>query len=553
MSERLKSFLLSNTGLWILFIAWSLFVSNLWLPRNWGFYGTDDWDLTYSTFEVARKSLAEYGQWPHFNPYLAFGSDLDANPQATHASIFFIPVYLFGTFYGYKLAILMAMIIGCWGCMKLFSLLNRDKLVNLCATLIFAGSAYFSRHIFEAGHSNVLYFYFVPWLFYHLQLFRQDRRTRNGVWAVLILFQMISGGAPFVFIASVVLICLWLAGLFWIEKAGVSVLVKFALVITFGVGLSLWKIFPVLNFWHTNPRLVMDDSGINPLIWLQALCDFPTDTRTPHQWHEFAMGLSLVVIAIIIYQISEIRQWKKWIVLLLVVIWISMGNIPPYVNPWYALHHYFPVFDSLRAPYRFGILVVFVLVVSLVKSLHNFDYKRLIYFILIGITLTQAISFNAISHKIIFSPQIGDLQASIPDDRTGQTPVKLDAGLKQQYVAVKNDYFVLNAYEPLHLDLVRDSMHEFVTGAAALFSPNKIALMAKDSTIKLCMRYSDNWHISGQGRLMNERGLLTIEDASGRIMLYYENPDTRKGLLMSIWALGILIISCSLYERFGKR
>lgn len=544
--------MLSNTGLWILFIAWSLFVSNLWLPRNWGFYGTDDWDLTYSTFEVARKSLVEYGQWPHFNPYLAFGSDLDANPQATHASIFFIPVYLFGTFYGYKLSILLSIIIGCWGCMKLFGLLNKDKLINLCATFIFAGSAYFSRHIFYAGHSNVMYFYFLPWVFYHLQLFRRDNTLGSAVWAVLMLTQMISGGAPFVFIASVLLICLWLIGLLWIEKTGISVLLKFAVIIAFAVGLSLWKLVPVWQFWHTNPRLVTDDSGINLLVWLQALCDFPTDTRTPHEWHEFAMGFSLVAIAIIIFHIHKIRQWKKWIWLLLLLIWIGIGNMPPYINPWYALHHHFPIFDSLRAPYRFGILVVFILCLSIVISLNNTDYKKLIYCILIGISLTQTLSYNAVSHQIVSSPRIEELQAKISDDRIGQTPIKLDESLKQQYIAVKNDYFVMNAYEPLNLDPVRDSMNEFITGASALFSPNRLAMVAKDSTIRVCVRYSDNWHLNGKGKMVNDKGLITIQDAEGRLLLYYENPFAKKGLLMSIWALGILIISCSLYQRFGK-
>ena len=44
--EKLQGIFGKSRNIWILFIAWILFASNLWLPRNWGFYGEGDWDLT---------------------------------------------------------------------------------------------------------------------------------------------------------------------------------------------------------------------------------------------------------------------------------------------------------------------------------------------------------------------------------------------------------------------------------------------------------------------------------------------------------------------------
>ena len=93
--EKLQGIFGKSRNIWILFIAWILFASNLWLPRNWGFYGEGDWDLTYSTFEVARINIIEYGEWPSYQGFLSFGSDLDANPQSVGASIFLIPILFY--------------------------------------------------------------------------------------------------------------------------------------------------------------------------------------------------------------------------------------------------------------------------------------------------------------------------------------------------------------------------------------------------------------------------------------------------------------------------
>jgi len=540
MNDKLKQFFLSNAGLWLIFILWALFCSNFWLPRNWGFYGTDDWDLTYSTFEVARKSIVEYGQWPSFNPYCAFGSDLDANPQATHISIFFIPVLLFGTFYGYKISILLAMLLGAWGAFKLFEILSKDRLIAVCMSLIFCGSAYFSRHIFEAGHSNVLYLYLLPWLVYFLEKLRHDYQFKNFLWPILILCQIIIGGAPFIFIICSLLMLLWSIGMIWIEKTGWKPVRFFLGVILFSLALSSIKIWPVLQFWNQMPRLVKDESGINLLIWLQALCDLKTDTRTPHEWHEFAMGFSLVLLAFTIYYFKQILNGKKWLFLFAFVLWLSIGNTPSYVNPWYLLNHYVPIFTSLRAPYRFGILTVFILSIAFIKSTSKIEYKQLIYILLISITLTQTLSYNSISKKFIGSKYIEQFNAPnqeiIPIKKTYLED-------KSQFLLIRQNYLVQNAYEPLFLSPANDTMTNFVQGAQLLsFSPQKIKLLSHDSDVYLNIRYSANWHLTGKGELYDQKGLIGIKNSTDTIELQYDNPNFKIGLLSTAFSALILCL-----------
>jgi hypothetical protein len=545
MTEKLKHFFLSNTGLWLIFILWTLFISNLWLPRNWGFYGTDDWDLTYSTFEVARKSVVEFGQWPSYNIYCAFGSDLDANPQATHASIFFIPVLLFGTFYGYKLSILLAILIGCWGAFKLFKTIQPDKVLSVCMALVFVGCSYFSRHIFQAGHSNMMYFYLLPWLAFFLNRLLDSHKFLDFLWPVLILFQTIVGGAPFVFVVFSLFMALWGIGLVWIDKRTLKTVSIFIWIILFGIGLASWKIWPVLQYWEFMPRLVKDESGINLLIWLQALCDFETDTRTHHKWHEFTMGFSLILVIISLYYFPRFQNGSKWLLLFLVVFWLSFGNMPPYLNPWYLLNHYVPVFTSLRAPYRFGILVVFILCIVSLKSFKFIQDKQLLYMILVGITLTQTLNYNSISKKIIGSPRLEYFKTT---QAAALQPMKMTLDEEFfQFIYLKQNRLIQNAYEPLYLSKVSDSMDQFIEGGKLVnFTPKKCRIQAIDDEISVCIRFHKNWHLKGIGAIEEKDGLIHIRNAAGEIELFYQNQDVKHGLMASA-AFMILFIGSSFW------
>jgi hypothetical protein len=55
MIERIHKAIDSKAKIWAIALLWCLLISNLIVPRQWGFYGKGDWDLTYSTFEMARS------------------------------------------------------------------------------------------------------------------------------------------------------------------------------------------------------------------------------------------------------------------------------------------------------------------------------------------------------------------------------------------------------------------------------------------------------------------------------------------------------------------
>ncbi len=300
------------------------------------------------------------------------------------------------------------------------------------------------------------------------------------------------------------------------------------------------------------PRLVNDESGINLLVWLQALCDFETDTRTPHGWHEFSLGFNLVLLGLIIYQFKNIENGKKWLLLFIPVFWLGLGNMPPYFNPWYILNHYVPIFTSLRAPYRFGILTVFVMYIAILKTYKFTHDNRLLYMILTTIVLTQTLSFNAISKKLTGSKRIEEISVIKKENPQG---VKIPSHAKfSQYVYIRENQLVQNAYEPLYLAPVTDSSEQFLRGAKLVsFTPNKITLKADSSDVNVSLRYSANWHLQGQGDLHDINGLLHIAHAGGSIQLVYKNNDFQDGWIASAISLTVLLVILLLIKLKGTR
>ncbi len=547
--DKLINWIQTTSGLWVVFIAWSLFISNLWLPRNWGFYGNNDWDLTYATFEAARKSIMEYGEWPIFNPYAAFGTDTVANPQAVNGGIFFTPVLIFGTFYGYKLSLLLAIIIGCWGSFKCFKLINNNKWIALLVTFLFVGCSFFSRHLFEAGHSNVMYLYLLPWIIYGLQKILIKPTMGHVILPIFLLAQTLTSGAPIVFITCCILILMWSIGLCFIEKRGIKPIIFFSAIILISIGISMWKIWPVIQYWQHAPRLVKDDSGINLLVWLQSLADFETDTRTWHDWFEFSLGFSLILVGIIYLYIKQIKKYQYWLFLALPLLWLCMGNIPENFSLWHILNTYAPIFSSLRAPYRFGIIIVFVLCITLMRVLRDIEYSDILWIVLFFAVISQTLNFNATSKKFTNSKRLDDIKVT---KNMEVKPIKIrKSEYKHQFLFIQQNYLIQNAYEPLFLSKVTDTSNSLVQGAQLVsFSPNKIVLMDCDSAVNVNLRYNHFWTISGKGNLMSHNGDIQINNAKGNITLTYFNTDIWTGLWLSFYSLIILLISFWSYIKY---
>lgn len=549
--NRIREKALSDKGSWWVFVIWSLLVSGYWLPRNLSFYGGHDWDLTYSMFEAARKSIVEYGQFPQFNIWAGFGTDMVADPQHGFFSIYFIPVLLLGTFYGYKISILIGMILGAAGAYRWFGCISKDKLLNLCAALMFGSASYFSAHIFTAGHSNVLYVYLLPWFLYGLSKLQQQYALKYLILCTGILFQMICGGAPIVFLITMVAAAIWWLAHFWILKNLRNPLLVPGIVLS-SLLLSLWKLIPGLALWSTTPRLVLDESGMNPISWLQSLGGFETRTVTWHSWFEYTLGFEIVLLGLLWYYRKSVPgKWWQWTILILPVLWLCLGNFPAYINPWYFLNHYIPFFTSMRAPMRFGIVFIPFLYAAMLYVMRNASELPLLRTLFVFGAVSRMLAFSAETSLLANTEQMLPEQVEAADNKTYPRPVSLrGTDRNHQFLHVLQNELVMNAYEPLVTTPVYDSLRSMTKGAVLThFSPTLLRAKTQGKgPVVFNVRKSENWHLRGPGKLVYYSGLLAVENPGAAVEVYYKNPHLHRGLLFSILGFPCLVL-LHLYSR----
>jgi len=90
---------------------------------------------------------------------------------------------------------------------------------------------------------------------------------------------------------------------------------------------------------------------------------------------------------------------------------------------------------------------------------------------------------------------------------------------------------------------VGDSVNRFISGGNLVnFKPNQISIKPKDSVIKTSIRFNKNWYLNGNGRIVNQNGLLCIKDAKGEIELVYKNEQTKIGAVYSLISLILFLI-----------
>lgn len=552
IQTRFLHWITEKRGSLLLFLLCALFITGYWLPRNWSFYGGADWDLTYAQFEAARQSIVNYGQFPLWNPWMSFGSDLMANPQSGHLSIFFIPILLFGTFYGYKISIIAALIIGFTGAFALFKKLNPDKTIAFFLALAFGSSTYFAAHIFTGGHSNTLYVYLLPWLLYCLLQAKGFHNIFYLVIAELILVQTIIGGAPLVFILSGILCVQW-AVFDFLKTRKIRFLLSVVLLFPAAIFLSLWKILPGIILWSETPRLVSDSSGISLVQWFQSLGGFETRTATWHAWLEYTLGFDIVLLGILWFYRKNIRgKWWHIALILLPVVWLCLGNFPHWTNPWYWLNHYVPIFNSLRAPSRFGIVLVLELYIALAVVLRNVSDNKWVYAVLLFAALSRMLSFSATASFYADSEQMNPSDVVVTQNNLPPRPLVVKGSdTKRQFLHILYHEPVQNAYEPLFLTPVFDTLRTMITGGGfKQFSPNKMTIKPTSKTVVLNTRYSRFWALEGKGELKYRSGLLSVKNPGDEITLTYRNPWILRGLWGILLAIPLIWLA---YQGFRRK
>lgn len=551
-------------------ILWVLFLTDYLYPKHWQAYGNNDYDLTYASLEVPRRTWICYGQVPMYNPYSAAGTDLMANPQSVHWGIFFLPSLLVGSFYGFKLAILCGYLLGIWGATALFLRLNKPLATALAGGMAWVSIPFFAYHILYAGHLNALYLFLLPWLMYGIVDFIQQKGQLSfGAWAIslLVWLQWLLGGTSYVLIYGTMFWAICVSVLWWMHRKEIPwhTWLRYGL-LTAGVaiGASIWKLYPSWMYMQAYPRPFHDITRVSIVGYMQMLVGAAPENEshslTYWSWHEHAIGGGWLALLVLI---AYIGYWKKilgksavlWGAALILMLWFSMGNTPNYVNPWYLLNTYFPVFDNLRVPYRAAIfpvsLLMFGWMLLFAAKQHEHPLWRVLFSAMI---IQQSLMTLGVAANYRLSPTIDTIQPAVhtqqhfaqvwlPDSLVSDRNHKPT----QMYPYLKANIAVANTYEPLPVSRIDTALaqHFIVKGGVlSSFSPNEWKFTQCADTLVIGQRFSTGWRIAqGSGRIISTNGMLAITKPSAALVLRFQSPYLREALWVSVpfWVLILMI------------
>ncbi len=310
-------------------------------------WGIQDWECSVFYTESARVVVREYGQLPLWNPWFCGGTPLLARPEATCAGPLFIVPLIFGGFPGIRMLIPIYLAIGLLGGYRLGLHLGMSRLAAGVTALVFMCSGPFWAHL-TVGNTWILPMGWMPWaILFFLKAVHGvtslDSRSRNAAvasGAVLALIWL--GGAPYLAVLTAVAIGLYtLAG--WVMRSvrlmnGARTL---AIIAAVSAGLSAVQLLPCLIFMRQFPRTQDVYAGFS----LRSLAGL-AGWRWAHRPVPDA---------------ARTARWV-WLGVALAALWLSFGQRAEPLSLWHWLQAA-PVFDTMRVPERFRIVLILCLAI----------------------------------------------------------------------------------------------------------------------------------------------------------------------------------------------
>lgn len=339
-----------------------------------------DWRYFESMAEVARRSVAWYRQVPLWNPY-SCGGEVDlANPQSLDGAPTFLLTLLFGTAWGFKLALYGYYGLALYGMYKLAQRLGLSTLPSLIAAIAFGLSGYLAVHL-SAGHINFAGVALFPFLIYFFDRALVDKESRFILPAAAFAAWIALYGGTFTPALAGELLLLWvpiaavrrsayedaIGGRFLLRAAGL-------LVACGGLALLVgaYRMVPALEFIIDHPRPLFrrtpDTTLLPRLFWdLFAWRDLGPLAGRKYWSHEYTARLPQILAPLLVLSIvAQVRATtaarKLFVALTFVALLaalLCLGNFSP-VAPWSLLQK-LPVLRDLRVPSRHLILLVFFL------------------------------------------------------------------------------------------------------------------------------------------------------------------------------------------------
>ena len=209
-------------------------------------YGRVDWDQFTFRYETPRIAMLRDHQLPFWNPYTNGGNVLLAHPDCPAGSPWYLIVLLFGANIGLRIQVTFFCALGMIGMAWLLASQRVGLFGQLAGGFLFMFNNHFLLHITE-GHLEWCVLGLMPWM----MLLLKEKDRKSGLWAVALLASVLTFGA--VYIPAVYLpFFSFFAAFLSIKDRSARPLVRWALVVVGAVGLSAFKLLPVVSFAQDN-------------------------------------------------------------------------------------------------------------------------------------------------------------------------------------------------------------------------------------------------------------------------------------------------------------
>jgi hypothetical protein len=333
-----------------LFVTLAVVANAVWL---WRAGSMDDYrDAQYFTLfeDSARKTVAEYHQFPFWNPYYCGGVYALGTPSARFSSPTLLLSILFGTLRANPLIAILLCVIGLEGTYRYARAQNAGTLGALAAAPVFALCGFFPR---SGAFDWVNFFGFelLPWAALGLRHAFQDespaRATRGAVLAgATVGFMTCFGGtyaAPYTLLVGA-----------WELAEGVvrhrrdrawllRIVQLGAIAALLAAGIACVRVWPIAETLASSPRVLGATDANSPIAIIKMLFG----SRIPFRG-EFLVGVLVLPFALI----AAIERRGIWLLAMACFfLWLASGYAA--TPSGFAILRTIPPYTMLRSPERF--------------------------------------------------------------------------------------------------------------------------------------------------------------------------------------------------------
>lgn len=320
-----------------------------------------DWRYFEHMWEVGRVGFARDHALAQWDPFHCGGVSVWANPQSQLLHPLYALALALGSVAALKVFLVAHAAMGYAGMYLLARSRGVGRAAGVAAAAVWAGSGFFAWHG-NTGHSTFAAFYLAPWALLAWRRAEVDLRGGVAVAGVFTAALLAGGTYPVPYLA--VLLALDAVPRMFSREGFRGVIRAGAVAIPLTMALGAVRVVPIVVALRRHPRVMRESDALtlpmlrDMLLAREHAYDLPGHL---YGWDEYGafIGLGALALAAIGCAISLRRKHFALPFGALLLALLTLGDAAPFL-PWPLLRR-LPIFDALRVPSRFVVLLTLYL------------------------------------------------------------------------------------------------------------------------------------------------------------------------------------------------